>query len=132
LLWQAVFSNDVEAVDLLFNYEPDMEIGDIDGTKPLHIAIFEPDRGIAERLLKRGANVNSRRNSGDTPFHWALQRSSLKMLQLLYAHGADPKLCNFRGHCAEYHLRVRDADVPDERGLISDWLEPLLRGHAKQ
>jgi ankyrin repeat protein len=55
-------------------------------TTLLHKATTENDKQEVERLLKEGANVNSKNSDGETPLHKAV---SAEMAELLISAGAD-------------------------------------------
>lgn len=56
---------------------------------PLHSAVATNKVDIVELLLKNGAKVNAKQDSGWTPLHEAAMNGQLEMVQLLIRYGAD-------------------------------------------
>ncbi len=62
---------------------------------PLHIAAGAEERVDAlEALLKAGADVDLRDDEGNSPLHFAVSRSAVRVTQLLLRYGADPLASN--------------------------------------
>ena len=92
----ASYFGNVEIVRLLLDYGADPEAnaeGDM-GAKPLHQVSRGKYRSqedgvrVAQLLLKRGANVNTRRNDHRTPLHIASRFGKVEIVQLLIDRGA--------------------------------------------
>lgn len=45
----------------------------LDGVRPLHLAVFNPDTAVIELLLDRGADINAMTTMGQTPCHLGRQ-----------------------------------------------------------
>jgi len=56
------------------------------GVTPLHRAVVENEKGVAELLIEKGADVNAKNNSGWTPLHRVHTKD---VAELLIAKGAD-------------------------------------------
>ena len=100
-----------DLVRLLLDHGADPEAnaeGDI-GEKPLHKVSYgkyrSPEDGVrvAELLLERGADVNTRSNDHWTPLHAASYFGSIEIVRLLLDHGADPE-ANAEGDIGEKPL----------------------------
>jgi hypothetical protein len=59
------------------------------GASPLHYAVMKGALAVVNRLLARGADVNSRTKSGTTPLHTAALYNRYEAAQALLARGAD-------------------------------------------
>jgi ankyrin len=93
----ASYFGNLEVVRLLLDYGADTEAnaeGNM-GEKPLHnvsngkYKSQEDGVCVAQLLLERGANVNTRRNDHWTPLHAACYAGNLEIVRLLLDHGAD-------------------------------------------
>ena len=95
----ASYFGNVEIVRLLLDHGADPEAnaeGDM-GEKPLHKVSCgkyrSPEDGVrvAELLLERGADVNTRCNDHCTPLHIASYFGNIEIVRLLLDNGADPE-----------------------------------------
>jgi ankyrin repeat protein len=95
-LHRAAFNENLEAVQLLLEYNPDINLQDNYGDTPLHdiLARIGPSTEgkvveIVRRLLEYGADPNIRPRTGSTPLHQASSCGSLEVACLLLSHGAN-------------------------------------------
>src|SRR5262245_63367895 len=58
---------------------------------PLIDAVKKQDAQSVRALLKQKANINATEADGFTALHWAAQRDSVQLVDLLLAAGADAK-----------------------------------------
>ena len=70
------------------------------GTSPLHLAVSCRQSGVAEILLKEGADVNAPSALGTTPLLEACGEGDIKAASLLLRHGADPNRPRDSKDCA--------------------------------
>ena len=107
----ASYFGNIEIVRLLLDHGVDPEAnaeGDM-GEKPLHKVSYSkyrsPEDGVrvAQLLLERGADVNTRRNDHWTPLHAASYSGNVEIVRLLLDHGADPE-ANAEGDMGEKPL----------------------------
>jgi ankyrin repeat protein len=75
---------------------------------PLHVAVYEADPRVVERLLAAGAKVNAQNANGTTPIAWLAGRTTgdwRGIEKMLLEHGADPDIKDSHGN------RARDAAI---------------------
>ena len=98
-LHRAAYNANLEAVQVLLEYNPDVGLRDEDrdGDTPLHDILIKtkispsPEGKVVEivrRLLEYGADPNIRRRNGSTPLHQASSFGSPEVTRLLLSHGA--------------------------------------------
>ena len=94
-LHAAAYHTDLEAVQVLLEYNPDIGLHDNSDGTPLHCILAPisnfPEGNVVEivrRLLEYGADPNTRHRSGRTPLHQASSRGSLEITRLLLSYGA--------------------------------------------
>ena len=101
----------VEIVRLLLDRcaDPEANAESDMGEKPLHKVSYGKYRSqengvrVAQLLLERGADVNTRRNDGWTPLNVASYFGIVEIVRLLLDHGADPE-ANAEGDMGEKPL----------------------------
>ncbi len=52
-------------------------------------AALEGNHATMKRILKKGHDINSANDEGETAFSWCCQNNKLRSAQFLYKHGAD-------------------------------------------
>src|SRR6266480_211923 len=92
LLW-AVSKHNLPLVKLLLGYGADPNQPKKDGVAPILLAtVFPPpdvdDLSIADLLVERGADVNRRTDTHDTPLIMAERKHHEDMISFLTSHGA--------------------------------------------
>ena len=101
---------------------------------------FDADSGLAlaEKLIAKGADVNARQAKevndgyrhndnriGSTPFYLAAKGLDAKMMRLLLAHGADPRMATEEGATALMAAAGYGDAAPNESGTDDDALEAV-------
>ena len=92
-----------------------------DGWTPLHYAACAPDADVLRLLLDKGAPIDSRSPTGDTPLMMAARYGNETSVNFLIAQGADLKLRNDRGAGAADFARM------DGRDNLAGRLDKLTR-----
>ncbi len=88
-LTEAVKAGNLEIVGLLLKAGANVEAANSDGQTALMLAARNGSSAIAQRLLRRGANVNAREKwRGQTALMWAAAERYPDVVELLLAHHA--------------------------------------------
>lgn len=110
----AACRENLRAVRLLLEFGADVSYKDHNQNTALHDAAKDNARNynVYKLLLERGSDCNSRNNEGITPFHYILQRHTMKFVRLLLDHGADITAVDIAGWTAlQYVAQNPHADV---------------------
>jgi ankyrin repeat protein len=78
----------------------DAKAMDVDGTTPLHWAVYRDDTAEVTRLLRAGADANARNDYGATPLSEAAVTGNVAVISQLLKAGADVKAANADGQTA--------------------------------
>ena len=77
----------------------DVNARDVGGRTPLHFCCSGHSRSnnivtkkMAERLIRAGANVNSKNRCGETSFYTSAEDGNIDLVLLLLSNGADPNI----------------------------------------
>ena len=123
-LHEAVLAGSVRQVRQILSVGADPNALDSSGLSPLHWAIRDNQRQIAEILLENGAAVNQRTGSADgtsyTPLHFAAFEGNSALVQLLLDNGAELSARSASGntplHVAATQNHVNIVSLLLERG----------------
>ncbi|TYJ56724.1 hypothetical protein B9479_002494 [Cryptococcus floricola] len=88
LQWAATTSS-LSMLQLLLNYNPDLEARDTMGWTALMIASASGHIEIVKELLDAGAKVDSSNEKGQTSLHYAASKGNVPVGRLLIRNGAD-------------------------------------------
>ncbi|KAJ7543580.1 hypothetical protein O6H91_09G044100 [Diphasiastrum complanatum] len=91
-----------EIVQLLLEFDPDLEIKNKQGHTALQEAVILRDSLTTEVLLAKGANTEAKNPAGCTALHYAIGRRSLAVVRMLLNHGADVNATLKDGRTALY------------------------------
>jgi len=96
---------------------------DVDGSTPLHCAVWKGHQEIVAFLLNAGADVNAHNSNerwGTTPLHAAAHANQAAIAALLIKHGADLNAKDLNGktplHHATFHKAKKAADLLRKHG----------------
>ena len=143
-VWDAVFVGDLKKVEKAITDGLDVNSQNPQSGDPLlFIASLMGHTDIIEFLLKKGADVNVRKNDGNTPLHAAAFLGRAEAVKLLLKHGADANARNNDGGSAmnnatldwgmtEFILGLMKLEV-DEAGVKTgrEKVVKLLTEHLK-
>eukprot|EP01130_Rhizamoeba_saxonica_P000258 TRINITY_DN10236_c0_g1_i1.p1 TRINITY_DN10236_c0_g1~~TRINITY_DN10236_c0_g1_i1.p1 ORF type:complete len:485 (+),score=71.29 TRINITY_DN10236_c0_g1_i1:48-1502(+) len=85
----ACILNDLEAVQILTNFETINLINSTNGRSPLHAAMIHSSFSIVNCLVRSGARINVKDKHGNTPFMLAAQYANAEVCRLLVEYGAN-------------------------------------------
>lgn len=110
LLFHSIAHGDIkDVIGLLEDKEADVNAVNINGSTPVHYAIYYENNDILEVLLKYGANPNVKEIEGIggcTPIHRAVEKNNYELVQTLLKAGADPNITEKNGFTT-LHLAAR-------------------------
>jgi ankyrin repeat protein len=128
----AAWYGDLEMVQVLLDYKPDVNSQDDDGWTPIislsNCSAFEGTllnipqlfHDVARLLLEHGADVNARNEHGSAPLHGAAGAGRVDVVRVLLEHGANVGAENCEGktplHAAAENERVDVVRVLLEHG----------------
>jgi len=76
---------------------------------PQNFAEFEPaSTACAEFLIRKGANVNTQNEEGETALHWAIERNAKSIIRLLVNCGADITKQDKKGKTPQDWIKSED------------------------
>lgn len=88
LLHEVCKSKHSNIMELLLALKPDINIKNVKGHTPLHIAAIHNNYDHAESLIKLGAEIKVSDIDGNTPLFHSLKNGKLDMARLLYSSGS--------------------------------------------
>lgn len=86
----AIRSKNEKIVELLTTQRSIIiDVKDVNGSTPLHLASISGSNEIIRMVLAAGAEVNAKDSTGMTPLHWASVQGDEEAVKLLLQQGAD-------------------------------------------
>jgi uncharacterized protein len=109
-IWNAVASDDVDAIERYATAGGDLNCRNISGNTPLMVAFDSKQVASYERLLELGADPNVTMSDRRTLTAWAAARKEdTTWLRLALAHGGDPNLLSSSRASKSLHPPLRFA-----------------------
>jgi len=96
-LIDAVKRRDAKAFEALLGQRVDIDAAAPDGATALSWAVFLDMPDLADRLISRGAKVNTANDYGETPLTLALANGNARLVEKFLHAGADPKVTRWNG-----------------------------------
>ena len=118
-------------LDILCKKATNIDIG-----FPVHQACktkTHEETDILNILLRHGAQINIRNNTGNTPLIVACQYMNYHLVNFLLQNGADVNICSLEGNTPLHHLieRIDDRKRPVVRKSFLDYQQLLLQLEAR-
>ncbi|MCH2253864.1 MAG: ankyrin repeat domain-containing protein [Vicinamibacterales bacterium] len=121
-LVEAAQRQDTAAVQSLLGERVDVDTPQADGATPLAWAAHWDDLGMADLLMRAGANVNAANDLGVTPLMLACTNGSAAMVEALLHAGTDPAVARSTGETA-LMMASRTGSVAVVRLLVAHGID---------
>ena len=133
-LYRAIFGGHHAAVKLLLEHQADVNIqtGNKFRMTPLHVAAQAGELDICRKLLKHGADVETRSNYGWLALHYASQHGSLDVVQLLLDHGANVNVQEEEQLWSPLHFASYNGDLKIAELIIKHDAEVDVQNENKE
>ncbi|XVF56826.1 hypothetical protein PTKIN_Ptkin06aG0151500 [Pterospermum kingtungense] len=126
LLHIAIAQSRPDIVQLLLEFEPDVEFPNRSGSTPLEAAAACGEELIVELLLAHKASTERSESSSWGPIHLAAADGHLEVLRLLLLKGADVNALTKDGNTA-LHIAVGERSKDCTRLLLANGCKPDVR-----
>ncbi|KAM6546926.1 hypothetical protein CsatB_027662 [Cannabis sativa] len=126
LLHLAISQSRADLVQLILEFDPDVEAPSRLGYSPIEAAVESGEALIVELLLARKASTNRSVNSTAGPIHLAARGGHMDVLRLLILKGADVDALTKDGNTA-LHLAVAEQRRDCVRLLLANGANPNVR-----
>lgn len=107
---------DASIIDLLAKHGACLEIADVRGLTPLHIAVCNNNTEAALLLLEKGVSAKATDESGETPLH-CIGHDNLELINALLESGADINAKNYSGQ-TPLHFSVENGFTSVAKHLV--------------
>jgi ankyrin repeat protein len=104
---------------------------EVDGTTPLHWAVYRNDEAAVRQLIKAGADVNARNDYGATPLSEAAVSGNVKVIRWLLEAGAEVDGANADGQ-TPLMIIARTSNVEAAKLLIKHGADVNRREQWRQ
>jgi len=111
VLFAAVREGHSSVVELLLAHGAKLDVQDMRGTPPLHVAAHAGHIDVLEVLLGKGANANQRGAHGELALHWAAAKGYVEITQVLISAGSEVNTKTDKHRVDMDTMMEEDADV---------------------
>jgi ankyrin repeat protein len=125
-LFEAVKKGDAEKLKEFLSKGIKTDLRDKEGFTPLHYAVINNRKDIAEILIKHGANVNTKNLLGETPLHYSARLCLAEIAELLVSSGANVNITNNYG-MTPLHYSAHNNCIAVAKVLIDNSADPNIR-----
>lgn len=120
-----------DILDTMLKFGLNADTPDKEGHTPLTLSLINKQRGAAQVLIRRGADVNAHAADYITPLHFAAHQGDIELVKMLASYGAnlDTVIVNngytplhwavIQGHANVVEFLVQSGartDIPDKKG----------------
>ena len=88
--------------------------------RPLHVAAYSGQAGVAQLLLDSGADANARGDMNRTPLHYAARAGESAIAKLLVEHGAELAPIDAHGLTPLFYAAQGQPDLSDVARVLLD------------
>ncbi|KAI1767480.1 ankyrin repeat-containing domain protein, partial [Hypoxylon sp. FL1150] len=122
----ACFYSFTDIVDLLIQYDANINAADSYGNRPLHEAARRGHTDVVKQLLKANANINVTNERSITPLQRSIMNKWFPTALFLLEKGADPNIRDENGDTALMAAFVSTADDELINALLKNHAEPNI------
>jgi ankyrin repeat protein len=146
VLHVAVSHGRTDVVQILLDHGTDVNVKGYHGNTPLHVACYGQRmarrKAVIQQLLLNGADISAQNNAGNvhdydaeaggrTPLHCAISSSSIQVIRMLLAHGADISVKEGEGHNSlHWAVVIHESEFIQERNRLHH--NPLLPANPRK
>lgn len=116
-------NSNLNMLNLLIDHNANTSVTDMRGQSLLHLAIYQRDKDICQRLISIGLDVNICDREGSTPLHVAAEINDAEVVKILLENNADVNKTDYDNY-TPLHVAARVKNS-------TEVLELLLNKRAK-
>ncbi len=110
---EAAAEGDIAQVQSLLSQGTDINLLNRSRFTPLHMAVLNRQKEVAELLINKGANLNAKNNRDLTPLHVAATTGQKEIVELLISKGADVNIMAGRENALTIAKKKNNTEIID-------------------
>ncbi len=110
---EAAATGDIAQVQSLLSQGTNINLLNRSRFTPLHLAVLNRRKEVAELLINKGANLNAKNNRGLTPLHVAASTGQKEIVELLISKGADVSIMAGRENALTIAKKKNNTEIID-------------------